>query len=181
MTRDDFVTLWNMLTGVWPRLDTPETAAAWWGLLGNYPIHHATSAMRHWASERRTAPTPADIIEGIKAIVQETSRTRRLPSASPSCDECEGTGFVWTSFAGQGTVRRCGRGCMPADRSYLDEDLSATDPTAWIARFDQLRREQARKRAELGEAEYLRINGYDPARYRIRDGMIVTRPRGATR
>lgn len=179
MTKDDFQTMWKMLIGIWPKLDTDETIAAWWGLLGHYPAHHATSSVRKWATERRAAPAPSDIIEGIKAILNEQSRTNRRTLSRASCDECEGTGFVWRSFDGQGTVARCRRGCMPPT-DFTPEAVASTNranPTHYRERLDAVITAKLRKRADLGESEYLRANGYDPKHYRISHGMIIARER----
>lgn len=177
MTRDDFTTLWRMLTGLWPKLDTPETVAAWYGLLAHYPAHHATSAVRKWATERRTAPTPADVIDGIKAIASEQRRNTPRAIDGARCDECDSTGFVWLDFDGQGTVRRCARGCMPPTERREEHEIAAREPEAWILRFHETRVRTAARRRDLGESEYLRERGYDPARHRIVDGTIVVRPR----
>lgn len=178
MTRDDFTILWKMLTGLWPRLDTDETVAAWHGLLGNYPAHHATAAVRKWATERRAAPTPADIIDGIKAIAAEQRRDRPRAIGSAPCDECDDTGFVWVDFHGHSTVRRCRRGCLPRTEPDTTHGPTPTrhEPGTWVARLDSIRRTNTAQRESMGEAEYLRHRGFDPARYRISHGMIVARP-----
>jgi hypothetical protein len=175
MNRDDFMTVWKMLIGVWPRLDTDETIAAWWGLLAQYPAHHAQSSVRRWSVERRSAPTPSDIIAGIKMILDEQRREqRRVAIPGRMCDECEGTGFVWLDFAGHGTVKRCRRGCMPPEQQRQDEE-PATDNRAWAARFRETRQRLAQERSSMNEHEYLRHRGFDPAYYRISHGTIIAR------
>lgn len=181
MTRDDFLTMWKMLTGVWPRMDTPETAAAWWGLIGHYPSHHATAAVRKWATDRRSAPSPADIIDGIKMIAiesRQTSQTRSIDAAP--CDECESTGFVWTSMVGHGTVRRCPRGCTPPiiDHSRTTHDHAPrANPRIWIDRMNEIREREAARRREMGEREYLRSRNIDPDAFTFSHGMLVARTR----
>lgn len=176
MNRDEFQTMWAMLIGVWPKLDTPETLAAWWGLVGHYPAHHATASVRKYATDRRTAPSPSDIIEGIKIQVREVQRTKPQRQVGWFCDECENTGFVWTAFTGHGTVRRCGRGCMPPDGTdRLDVHDEPSDGRVWAERFREVREERARDRGALGETAYLRKCGYDPTVYRLSHGMIVRR------
>lgn len=179
MTRDDFSILWKMLVGIWPRLDTDETTAAWWGLLGHYPSHHATAALRHWSIERRTAPTPADIIAGIKAVVLETQREQRRPMLNAGeCGDCENSGFVWVSFSGQGTVARCPKGCqspLAGERTYLPESKQKPlrDP---LEALETMRMGLAKRRRDLGHDNYLRERGRDPKYYRIQDGIILLRP-----
>jgi len=175
MNRDDFMTVWKMLIGIWPRLNTDETIAAWWGLLAQYPAHQATSAVRQWSVDRRTAPTPADIIAGIKSILEEQRREqRRMAIPGRMCDECEGTGFVWIDFAGHGTVKRCRRGCMPPVEQVTTHEESA-DNREWSRRFAEMRNQMASERSGMTEHEYLRKRGFDPAHYRMSHGTIVAR------
>lgn len=179
MTQDDFATVWRMVTGVWPRMDTPETAAAWWGLIGHHAAQHATSSVRRWASERRSAPTPADIIEGMKIIAAE-QRVTRPAIGGGTCDECDGEGFVWTDLTGHGTVKRCRRGCMPPtteERRSNQHHMASTGAPDYIARLAAMRNERAAHRARIGDAAWLRQHGFDPAAFVVRDGMVVARPR----
>ncbi|CAB4169648.1 hypothetical protein UFOVP1305_18 [uncultured Caudovirales phage] len=178
MNREDFGTLWKMLTGVWSRLDTDETVAAWWGLLAHYPAHHAQSAVRGWATDHRNAPTPADIIAGIKMIAAETQRQQPVKSISGSvCQECESVGFVFISLDGHGTVKRCSRGCMPrAGSERLSTDREKTvDREVWVERFHQHRARLASERSSMSEHEYLVMRGYEPDLFKITEGMIVRR------
>ena len=179
MNKEDFSTLWKMLTGVWPRLDTDEAVAAWWGLLGHYPAHQTTASVRKWATEKRTAPTPADIIEGVRAIVAEQRSVERHPSINAAkCYECAGTGFTWTSLEGHGTAARCTAKCLPPvvypfDRADEGSKMNNHD---WAQRLRENVALQAAHRAKIGDLAYLAERGYDPERYKFQQGMIIARP-----
>jgi hypothetical protein len=171
--------MWKMLTGVWPRMDSPETAAAWWGLIGNYPAHHATAAVRKWTMERRIAPTPADIIDGVKIIAAESRQISTPAISSARCDECDGTGFVWTSMDGHGTVRRCVRGCKPPIIDHATKnhhDGPRANPQIWTERMNQKIARDATRRREIGERAYLEERGIDPDAFTYSHGVLIARP-----
>ena len=179
MNKEDFSTLWKMLTGVWPKLDTDEAVAAWWGLLGHYPAHQTTSSVRKWATGKRNAPTPADIIEGVRAIVAEQRSVDRHPSINAAkCYECAGTGFTWTSLEGHGTLARCTAKCLPPVVYPFDreQDGSKMNNAEWVKSLQKNAASLAAHRTKVGESAYLKERGYDPEKFRIQQGMIIARP-----